>query len=477
MRFKGTLALLIVCLALGAYLYFYEIKGEQQREQAKEEENRLWKVESNDVRQMDFISPDQQITAVRKSEKEWVITAPRSLNADSDELNRLANSAANIQRETIVEQNAVDLAKFGLDPARATLRLRTENGKELGILFGNSNPTGSSAYAILPEQKDVFLVPSSLVSTFDKKLDDLRMHSVLSFEQREVQSLSLKSAKGNLDLVKDSDDRWWIVGEEKVAADSPGVRGILTSLSLARIEEFFDENPDDYENLGLNMPLVDVSLVYGKNKAQKRLLIGTEKPLLREKGQKKMMEQDYNETSASEFFLAKDDSRQDLFFVEKDLVDKILKSREDLRDKALAAFQRWDIDVIILRNSKGMFTFFKSGGEWFLGDGKKKAKWETVNGLLDVMEKSVKEFLDKPTGLSNYGLEKPSIRIVLKEGSNAIVDCSLGKGATGAVYAQVKGDSSVKLLDPESYDTLDKDESDFAEVPAAGDAEANGPKS
>jgi len=48
-HFKGTLVLLIVCLALGGYVYFYEIKGGEKREKAKEAEKQVWKFEGSDI--------------------------------------------------------------------------------------------------------------------------------------------------------------------------------------------------------------------------------------------------------------------------------------------------------------------------------------------------------------------------------------------------------------------------------------------
>jgi hypothetical protein len=343
------------------------------------------------------------------------------------------------------------------------LRLKTKNGKEYAIDFGNNNPTGSSTYASRTNQREVFLVASYTVSAFNKKVDDLRNHSVLSFEQPEVQSLSLKSSKGDFELVKDSDDRWWFAGTDKRAADSPEIRGILNALSLGRIKEFFNQNAEDYINLGLDKPLIDIRLTYGKNKAIKHLIIGSERSELRKRAGKN----DGIDKSSPPIYLARDESRPDLFFVEKDLVDKLLKSPNDVRDKALAPFQRWDIDSIALTNSKGSFSLTKSGGEWFLGEAKKKAKWDAVNGILDAMEKSVKEWVDKPAPLSTYGLDKPAIHVVLKQGSAAIVDCAFGKAAKDGIYAQVKGDSCVKIADPEGLDILDKAESDFIEPPPA----------
>ncbi len=54
MRFKGTLVLLLLCVGLGAFLYFYEIKGGEQRDKAKQEEKVIWKVPGDDVQQLDL---------------------------------------------------------------------------------------------------------------------------------------------------------------------------------------------------------------------------------------------------------------------------------------------------------------------------------------------------------------------------------------------------------------------------------------
>jgi hypothetical protein len=465
MRFKGTFVLLLVCLGLAAYVYFYEIKGGEQREKAKEAENQVWKFDSKSIQQIDLISPSLHITAKREGGKDWVLTStdsPRTLDGDSDELDRLANSASNIRRESVVEQNATDLAKFGLDPAQATLKIKTKDAKEYTINFGANNPTGSSSYASLAGKKEVFLVASSVVTTFTKKTDDLRNHQILSFDQPDVQSLDLKSPKGDVQLTKDSNDRWWIKGKETIAADSPGVRGILNALSMGRVKEFFNDSPEDYQSLGLDKPLVDVHLTYGKNRAIKHLVIGLEKSSLRKKTAKGSPEK----PSSSGLYLAKDESRPDLFFVEKDLVDKLTKSANDVRDKALAAFQRWDVDSIVLTNSKGTFAFTKSNGDWFTSDMKRKAKWEAINAILDAMEKPVKDWIDKPGPLSVYQLDKPLIRVVLKQGATVLADCSFGKSGKGGIYAQVKGDSSVKIADPDGLSALDKGEADLIEPPA-----------
>jgi len=238
-----------------------------------------------------------------------------------------------------------------------------------------------------------------------------------------------------------------------VAADSGGVRGLLNALSLAKIKEFVGQDQEPTENALLNNPTVDVKLVYAKNKAIKHLVIG----------QAKQNNPKSSEAVAFKTYPAKDESRPDLFFVEQDLVDKLSKSPKEMRDKALATFQRWDVDFISITNTKGSVSFTKSSGEWQLTDTRKKAKWELMNSILDAMEKPVKDWIEKPAALSSYGLDKPLIHVIMKKAAEVVVDCSLGKSAKDGIYVQVKGDPSVKIADPDGIGSLDKAEAEYVE--------------
>ena len=58
MRFKGTLILLLVCIGIGCFIYFYEIKGGEEREKAKEAESRFWMIEGKDIQQIELPTPE-----------------------------------------------------------------------------------------------------------------------------------------------------------------------------------------------------------------------------------------------------------------------------------------------------------------------------------------------------------------------------------------------------------------------------------
>ncbi len=86
--------------------------------------------------------------------------------------------------------------------------------------------------------------------------------------------------------------------------------------------------------------------------------------------------------------------------MEKDLVDKLLKSTSDLRDKALGVVSALGHRLHRPDQSQGHVHLrqVRAGGDWVLGEAKKKTKWDAVNGILDALEKPVKEFVDNPGG-------------------------------------------------------------------------------
>ncbi len=454
MRFKGTLFLLLLVVGLGLYVYFYEIQGEPAREQARLAEKQLWKVESDQVERVEFVFPDETVTAVRTGEKSWKITSPRSVEADAEELNRIASSAADLSFESVVEAEATDVSRFALDPPEHSLGVRTKEGQQFYLAFGRENPTGTSTYAQKKGSGEVLLVPTNTATTFRKRLDDLRERAILRFDQYKTQAVDLRSLKGRVELVKEQ-DRWWIEGKNRIAASSSAVNDVLGALANSRLEEFLDDPPEG-RKLGFDRPTVDVTLTVGEEKSLKRFVVGSQKSGLGKSAQA---------SGEEEWYVAKDDSRDELFFVGKEFVDRLVKTARDLRDDSLASFKRWEIDSVRLSNPSGSFQFLKSedGGDWLLGAEKKKVKWDTVQGILDTLEKSVKEFIDHPGDPTQFGLDPPRFRVVLKDGDIVAVDCSFGGDGPAGVYARVQGEDSIKVVEAELLEKLTGNESDFLE--------------
>jgi hypothetical protein len=286
-------------------------------------------------------------------------------------------------------------------------------------------------------------------------VEEFRNRNVLSFERARVERVTLLNPNGVIELEKDRDERWWFRGPEKREAGGPAVRELLNAVQLGMIQEFFDEIAEDHVNASLDKSVIDIVLSFGQGRDSKRLVIGVEKSRLL-----KTASDDFEE-----LFLAKDESRNELFFVDKDLVDKLSRSSNDIRDKALVPFQRWDVDVIVIENSSGKFQLVKTDGDWFIdGPSKNRASWSVINNILDVLEKPVIEWIDKPAALADYGVEAPTTRVTIKKGSEIIAECGFGDTAANGVYAKVSGDSSIKVADPDGLEFLNRPEAGYLEA-------------
>ena len=147
MKFKGTTVLFIVFVILGGYVYFAEYRGKDERQKQEESKKKAFQVEQKDISEISLVYPDRTITGVKKGEKQWEITTPPGIQADSDEWESLASSIPQIDRNDTVAQNAQDLGLFGLKEPPIKVTAKLKDGKTLEILFGSENPKKTTNYA------------------------------------------------------------------------------------------------------------------------------------------------------------------------------------------------------------------------------------------------------------------------------------------------------------------------------------------
>src|SRR6476659_7240836 len=139
MKFKSTAILFLVLLALGTYVYFTEYRGQEEKQKQTEAKKKAFQVDDKDITELTLTYPERTISAVKKGEKQWAMTSPAGLDTDSEEWQLLASNLPRIEREDTVDQNAQDLAPFGLKDPAVRVTAKTKDGKTLDILFGSDN--------------------------------------------------------------------------------------------------------------------------------------------------------------------------------------------------------------------------------------------------------------------------------------------------------------------------------------------------
>jgi uncharacterized protein DUF4340 len=444
MKFKGTAALFLLFVILGGYVYFTEFRGKEERQKQEAAKKKVFSVEDKDITEVSLIYPDRTITGVKKGDKQWEITSPPGIEADPDEWEQLASNVPKIEREDTVAQNVQDLSQFGLKDPLVKVAAKTKEGKAFEIFFGAENPKKTYNYATLPGSSDVFLTGSNWAKTFTKNISDLRNKKVLEFEAENVDNVKITEGTKELEVQKSGED-WQLKKPIDAKADASEISTFTSSVRFARVNSF-PETPVDAKTAGLDSPAIKITLHDSKAKADRTLLIG--------------------KTSSTDRYYARDASRDTIFIIDKEIADKAKRPLFDWRDKSITKIDRDKIDKIEVLRGTDMMTFLKSGSDWELPD-KKKLQWDKISGMLNALDfEKAKDIIDAPKGLSTYGLDKPKLEVVLRQGTNELVRIGFGNESKmpEGVYLKSSDKPAVDVVSKDVFDKFNVKVEDLVEA-------------
>jgi hypothetical protein len=243
-RFKGTLALLLVFAALGGYVYYSDFYNKEERQKQESAKKKLFGGEAKDVSEITLEYEGRTVTGVRKDESNWEITAPAGLEADAETFEQLASSFVGIQKDEVVSAQKTDLVPFGLDKPGIVVKSKLKSGASPSILIGAENPKKSFNYAKLADSDEVFLISTTDSGAFKKSLTDLRNKKVLDFETDNIDAVKVSVAgKPDLEIQKSGAD-WLIKKPVDGRADASEVTSFLSAIQFSRTSAFADEKID-----------------------------------------------------------------------------------------------------------------------------------------------------------------------------------------------------------------------------------------
>ncbi|MBD2037992.1 DUF4340 domain-containing protein [Leptolyngbya sp. FACHB-321] len=171
---KMPLILLAIALSLGAFVYFYEVKGKPQREAAQAQTEQLFTFKEQDVRSLTLTTPTQtlafaktpaaQLSSVPKADSApktdqkataqptaetlvWAMTQPDKAAANDASIAYLLNLLTADKRQQTLKVPAAKLAEFGLDKPIAIAEVKLANQTSHRLLLGKPNFNRSGLYA------------------------------------------------------------------------------------------------------------------------------------------------------------------------------------------------------------------------------------------------------------------------------------------------------------------------------------------
>jgi len=436
---RTTGILFVLVAALGAFVWFYEIRGEAGRKDAEAAAKRLFPgVEASAVEQVELTTSDGQRARLERRESEWRLAAPLEAAADGFAADAIASAFAQLGSEAVFE-SPQPLAVYGLEDEGRDLQIRAGGASHV-LRLGKQTPIGGNHYAWVEGQTRVYTVAGTAVNAFAKSLDDLREKRILRFDAGSAQRVTLRWAGGHVVLARGDQESWKL--EEPIAgpADETTVDGLLNDLSFLRASGFVDA-PTPEQASALATPELEVELAIepeekGKQQRQLRLAIGA-----REGGQGDR--------------LARADG-PGLFRIPSERLQDFPREVGSYRFRELSRFdpdQAERLEIAFQPPGAEAVTITALHGDEGWSSTPDAVEPEKLASMIDDLSrlratKLLADAMGEPER-RELGLAPPSARFTVsgKSGSLAQVDLGIVKGSDG-VIAQVTGGEAVYLLSP-----------------------------
>ncbi len=435
MKLRNLGIVTAIFLAMGAYVYFYEIKGEKKRDEAAEKEKKLFQFEQKDIVSITVKTKSQEIV-LQKDQDNWKLVKPIDTKADKSAADSVASDLASAKIERSLDEQNINWNTYGLDSPTVKISAKLNDGKVQELELGEKDFTDFSVFARIPGQNKLLVLPSHLFNSANKTLFDFRDKAVIEFQRDQIKQMAV-AVKSKEYLFEKNGDDWTVKKPFESKADRTEINSIVGDLEFAKVEEFLQPPLSDLKIYGLNTPEVRVDLFLGENRARKTLLVGSK---------------------IDSHYYAKDDSRDQIFKIKEDLYKKLNLDPQKIRDKKLARFERGDIHQIEVKLPDKTYTFFKGSDEKW-----KMSKPEGFQGkyILDyklfwpIEDLEGKELIDNANLKDpKYGFDKPSAGIKLVDKTKKVMEILLGHVDKEQVYAKAGSGATVYKVDKKVLDDL-----------------------
>lgn len=261
MSVRWTLGLLALAAALGAWVYFGELRGEERTKDAESAAKRIFGVEPASVTALELALADgKSARLVRAGASDWRLESPVAYPADPETVERALHALSKIQSTATISPAPADLAQFGLGDAGHKLRVWTGEGEPKELVVGGVTPVGGGKYLSLgSDPARVFTVDSGDLYGLVPTLIELRDKRLLRAATGSVDELTVRVRGELVAHAKRSDTGWQIVEPEAAPGDGDKIQRTLDELALARATDFAD-SPGKLETYGLAKPEIELWL-------------------------------------------------------------------------------------------------------------------------------------------------------------------------------------------------------------------------
>lgn len=438
MKPRSTLIMLVVFLAIGSYVYFYEMKGGEKRAAEKETSEKLVAINKDSVTALYLGGPG---ISLKKNSGKWTIVSPVQAIADENTVTSIITSVESAKRERELAEQPSGHSNYGLGQSAPAIVLTTSVDQDT-VYVGDRNPIGSSVYVRVNRDPNVYLTSAGLSTNVQKTLFDLRDKSLMVFEVNDATSMKLKTPKAAYEVRKE-DGKWRLKQPIQGLADESKVTQLLNRVRNGRVKRFIEEDAADVKKYGLDKPLYEMEVRFGADNEIKTLRIGN---------------------ADKDIYYAQDSSRPPVMAIDSSLVRDLNVKLMDLRERRLNDFQSHESDEFTLEYPNETIACKKdTSGTWRFAtqDSTKVKSWKASDLLGAISGLRAESFA---VDAAKSAIDKPRAKISVKNKGNEVASLMIGKEQGDMVYAKGSLQPAIVMIKKADVDKLFVGKVDLAEV-------------
>ena len=183
---QTTLILLLLALGLGGFVYFYEIQGATQRQEAETQEQQIFSFRASQVRSLSIKTKQQTLLLERQDKSSgqpsWLMKAPSQAPASDAAVSYLMDLLVQGKSQRTLQVPASQLQEYGLVQPQATVEVGLEDRKTHRLVLGKPGFNKSFLYAqvdppaIASGNVAVLLVSTDFENAVNRPLSEWKSH-------------------------------------------------------------------------------------------------------------------------------------------------------------------------------------------------------------------------------------------------------------------------------------------------------------
>ena len=403
---KKITILLAILLGLVVFTYYYEIEGEKKRQEARELEESLFRMQKEAIISVEILRIDQERILLKKEGENWMIREPVETSSDQTTVDSLLRNIDSVRIDRTFSGDAQSGDKYGLKEPRLTLKVRSKD-VETVLWIGNNDYTDSQVYVQFDGKRQVHLISDYLLTTVDKDLMGFRNKKVLNFERDRVRIVEIIRPVGTIRLKK-TDEKWSLEFPVKERAEKSTVDSVLSALEFAEAQKFVAEQPDKLKFYGLGNPEVVARIQEEGHDSWKVLQLG------------KKQEDDY---------LARNPEHPAVFTVKGDLHQQLTQDVWAFRDKDVIDVAQDEIAQFLFRRDGQEIILKQEDLQWIVEKpNSQKGKEALLYKFWYPIDEIIFESIAEATTVRDFPRPDVQVVITLKDGSSQRFDFAQERG-------------------------------------------------